>query len=87
MNNILIYVYKLIMSQQKQYDIGDRVITTSKPVYDGKIPIGTSGTIIKIRKRYQDSPNAYCQYKIHVDGYDDGDDLTNLFDEMDIKSA
>lgn len=74
------------MSSIKQYSVGDIVITTSKPVYGGEIPIGSKGTIIGIRRRYQDSPQAYCQYKVHVSGYDDGDSLTNLFDEMNIKS-
>ena len=75
------------MSQQKQYSIGDVVTTTGLAAYGGEIPIGSQGTIISIRRRYQGSPQAYCQYKLHVQGCDDGDTLTNLFDELDIKSA
>jgi hypothetical protein len=51
--------------------IGNRVKTTGRSNYseDNPAPVGTLGTIVAIRKRYQNTPNAYVQYKVMLDGY------------------
>jgi hypothetical protein len=63
-----------------KYELNNKVIIKGNPVYGDKIlPENSIGEIIKIRHRYANTPNEYFQYKIHVDGFPDGDDLTNLY--------
>jgi hypothetical protein len=60
--------------------LNDKVIIKGNPAYGNSIlPKDSIGVIIKIRHRYANSPCEYFQYKVHIDGYDDGDDLTNLY--------
>lgn len=72
--------------------IGDRVIINSGNVIYGKEEfsplefINKTGTIVKIRQRYQNTPNEYSQYQIHIDGYNTPikDSLDFLFNNYDI---
>lgn len=52
-----------------EFKIGDKVITTGLAVYDNTVPIGLIGNIVRIRSRYQSTPNAYKQYKVEFKGY------------------
>lgn len=62
------------------YQLNDKVKIKGNPDYGNKIlPEDSIGKIIKIRHRYVNTPNEYFQYKIHIDGFLDGDDLTNLY--------
>jgi len=72
------------------FNIGDKVIVTGKPAYNNLsqypvVPEQTIGHVIKIRHRYQNTPNEYFQYKVSFNGYSDGDDLTNLYSEYNIQ--
>jgi hypothetical protein len=68
------------------YNLDDKVLITGKPAYgEQTIPENSIGIIIKIRHRYANTPNEYFQYKVHVEGYEDGDDLTNLYTYSNLK--
>ena len=70
------------------FNIGDRVLTNGFPNYDNKIPTpkNSTGTIVYLRKRYQNSPSAYIQYKVHIDGKECNlNDLEDLYNEFDIQ--
>ena len=66
-----------------EYQVCNRVITTGNAQYeictDIKVPIGTIGTVTRIRQRYVNTPNEYKQYKVSFEGYPEGDDVTNLY--------
>ena len=70
-------------SNNNEYQVGDRVCTTGNAQYeictDIKVPIGTIGTVTRIRQRYANTPNEYKQYKVYFEGYPEGDDVTNLY--------
>lgn len=74
---------------QKEYQIGDKVITTGVAQYeictDTKVPFGTVGLITGIRHRYINTPNEYKQYKVKFEDYPEGDDVTNLYLSHNIK--
>lgn len=38
--------------------------------YDTGIPIGSKGTILEVRNRYQGTPNSYILYIIRFDEYE-----------------
>ena len=69
-----------------EFEIGDKVITTDFADYDKNVPKGTVGTIVRIRSRYQGTPNAYYQYKVKFNDYPtDLGNLDNLFSRYNIK--
>ncbi len=73
----------------KEYQVGDRVITTGRAQYEmsyeENVPIGTIGVIISIRHRYVNTPNEYKQYKVSFEGYPEGDSVKNLYITHNIK--
>jgi hypothetical protein len=72
----------------KEYQIGDKVITTGAAQYEistaVKVPIGTIRVISSIRHRYKNSTNEYKQYKDCFECYPDGDNITNLYLSYDL---
>jgi hypothetical protein len=72
------------MEQHHSLQLGDTVKTIGKSTYNGEVPIGTHGTVIRIRERYVGTVNEYRQYKVTFDDYLDGDDLTNLYDDYNL---
>ena len=69
-----------------EFNIGDKVITTDFADYDKNVPKGTCGTIVRIRYRYQDTPNAYNQYKVKFRDYStDIGNTDNLYTKYNIK--
>ena len=76
---------------KNEYKIGDKVITCGSAVYENVtetfVPIGSIGTIIKIRHRYENTINEHKQYKVRFENYPpDGDDVTNLYSDYKLKS-
>ena len=73
---------------KKDYQIGDKVITNGSAIYETVsetfVPVGSVGTIIKIRHRYENTPNECKQYKVSFDTYPDGDDVTNLYSDFNL---
>ena len=68
------------------YQIGDKVITTGLSIFNKKVPIGSIGTIIKIRERYPGTSNAYKQYKLEVLGHiTNRNNLDNMYTDYNIK--
>lgn len=43
-------------------------------------PIGTHGTIMRVRKRYEHTPHFYILYVVKFDGYDYTDDLIDQYE-------
>jgi hypothetical protein len=79
-----------IFNTQNNFTIGTRVITTGYTAYHSgsdSVPIGTIGTIVHIMHRYAGTPNEYKQYKLHFDGFREGDSLTHLYNSYDLKLA
>jgi hypothetical protein len=80
---------QLNINTDTEYQIGDKVKATGCARYllstDTKVPIGTVGSVIKIRHRYVGSPNEYKQYKVSFPGYPDGDDVTNMYSSYDLE--
>jgi hypothetical protein len=72
------------------YQVGDKVKVLGESTYGNVdniiIPNETIGTIINVRERYKNTPNAYNQYRVKFDNYkypsDDG--LHNLYEEYAI---
>jgi hypothetical protein len=81
--------YRLVQigSGRNKFNIGDIVRTKSYSAYSDymKVPIGSIGTITKIRSRYVGSPHEHYQYKVTFNGIPDGDDLTNMFEENNLE--
>jgi hypothetical protein len=73
-----------VLSTKIELSVGSIVKTIGKASYDDIIPIGTTGTITKIRHRYIDTPNEYKQFKVIFLGYLVGDDLTNLYEDYNL---
>jgi hypothetical protein len=50
-----------------RYAVGDKVIISGTPAYagDSALPIGSIGTIIFRKTRYQGEPTEYVQYVVH----------------------
>lgn len=70
-----------------EFLIGDRVTKINDSHYpnlnfSGKpiIPIGTQGTVMRLRKRYEHTPNFYVLYIIKFDGYDFDDELMDQYE-------
>jgi hypothetical protein len=58
--------------------IGDRVISCGPGIYDSSVPIGSKGSIVSIRERYQNS-SEHRQYKVKFDNYPLGGDMSNMY--------
>jgi hypothetical protein len=50
-----------------QFHIGDKVITTGFAYYEQNVPFGETGTVIRIRNRYNGTTAEYNQYKVKFD--------------------
>jgi ATP-dependent exoDNAse (exonuclease V) alpha subunit len=44
------------------------------------IPNGTMGTIMRLRKRYENTPNFYTLYVVKFDGFEYNDELIDQYD-------
>jgi hypothetical protein len=66
--------------------IGDKMSVNDHSCYPQDIqpPLNSIGTVIQIRQRYKNTPNAYNQYKLSFPDIPDGDDLTNLYTSNNI---
>jgi hypothetical protein len=72
---------------KSEFQIGDRVITTGYAYYEKNVPMGSKGTIIKLRHRYSGSSAEYYQYKVKFDDprYDTSEsNLDNLYTDNHI---
>jgi hypothetical protein len=74
------------MEPHDTLQLDDTVKTIGKPTYSGTVPIGTCGTVIRVRERYVGTVYEYRQYKVTFSDYSDGDDLTNLYEEFNLMS-
>jgi hypothetical protein len=70
------------------YNIGARVKKEDYCYYshsgdNSGIPFGAIGTVVKIRSRYMNTPNAYHLYIVQFDGYDNinENELNNQYSE------
>lgn len=53
---------------------------------NSNIPIGSIGTIVRIRSRYIDTPNEYHLYIVMFDGYNFNDNsLDSQYDETSLE--
>ena len=81
-----LFLIIFIIIKNNMYKLGDKVKIKGLPAYGNSIlPENSVGVIIKIRHRYADSPCEYFQYKVSIDGYDNGDDLTNLYTDHNLE--
>ena len=67
--------------------IHDRVRKTGESYYpnlnfSGKsiAPSGTNGTILRLRRRYENTPNFYILYVVKFDGYEYTDTLVDQYE-------
>ena len=73
---------------KSEFQIGDKVVTTGYAYYEKNVPIGTHGTIIRLRHRYSGSSAEYYQYKVKFDDlkYDTSDsNIDNLYSHSNIE--
>ncbi len=70
-----------------EFIIGDRVTKIKDSHYPNLnfsrkkiIPFGARGTVMRIRKRYEHTPNFYVLYVIKFDGYEYDDELIDQYD-------
>lgn len=73
---------------KSEFQIGDKVITTGYAYYETKVPIGTTGTIIRLRHRYSGQACEYYQYKVKFKDskYDTSDsNLDNLYADTSLE--
>lgn len=73
---------------KSSFEIGNRVITKGYAYYEKKVPIGTTGTIIRLRHRYSGQACEYYQYKVKFDDsqYDTADgNLDNLYADTSLE--
>jgi hypothetical protein len=76
---------------EHEFAVNDRVVTTGFSEYntqsDVKIPIGTVGTVTRIRHRYRDSPNEYKQYKVSFPNFPERgtDDMLNVYKSLNLR--
>ena len=70
-----------------EFSIGDRVTKINDSHYpnlnfSGKkiIPFGTKGTVMRLRKRYEHTPNFYVLYIIKFDDYEFYDELIDQYE-------
>lgn len=61
------------------FQIGDSIKTMGFADYDRQTPIGSIGTIVHIRHRYQGTPSEYKQYRIEFDEHSSNCQLKNLY--------
>ena len=78
-------------ASEHEFAVNDRVVTTGFSEYnmqfDVKIPIGTVGTVTRIRHRYRNSPNEYKQYKVTFPTFPErgNDDVLNLYRSFNLR--
>jgi len=70
-----------------EFTVGDRVTKISDSHYpnlnfSGKpiIPIGTKGTVVRLRKRYDNTPCFYVLYIVKFDDFDFTDELIDQYE-------
>lgn len=87
--NVKTYTTCIIMTE---ISVGDRVTKINDSYYpnlnfSGKkvVPIGTLGTVMRLRKRYEHTPNFYILYIVHFDGYDFDDELMDQYDSSSLQ--
>jgi len=71
-------------------EIGDRVYKKGESLYytnmyGKQIPNGTAGTIKRLRKRYENTPNFYILYSIHFDRYQYKDELLDQYEASSLR--
>ena len=74
------------------FAIGDRVIKKLSCFYSpagdrSGVDIGSIGTVIDIRRRYQNTQNAYVLYIVQFDGKALSTELDNQYTEDSLKLA
>ncbi len=76
------------------FSTGDRVTKINDSHYpnlnfSGKIivPIGTKGTVMRLRKRYEHTPNFYILYIVQFDGYDYDDELIDQYEGSSLQNV
>ncbi len=71
-----------------EYNIGDVVQTVGMAYYDKEVPVGTVGTVMRIRDRYQGTRNAYKQYKVKFKGIMyNVDDINHLYSSFALRKV
>ena len=76
---------------EHEFAVNDRVVTTGFSDYntqsDVKIPIGTVGTVTRIRYRYRNSPSEYKQYKVSFPNFPErgNDDMLNVYRSFNLR--
>ena len=73
-------------------EVGDRVYKKGESLYFtnlyGKnISNGTPGTIKRIKRRYENTPNFYILYCIHFDGYEYNNELLDQYESSSLKMS
>lgn len=79
------------IARKNKMEKGDRVCKIGDPYYANlnftgkKIPNATLGTIMRLRNRYENTPNFYTLYVVKFDGFDYSDELIDQYNLSAIK--